>query len=644
MRDDLDDLFGGLVGAPVAERPQPFKFLDPYGPDDRAIFFGRESETALLYAQFFKSRLTLVYGESGTGKTSLIDCGLRAQIPPEDMLFIPVRTAFEPATAVRQALLKQAPLAEEPPEDLEVLLREVIQRKHKTLVLVFDQFEEFFLFQPASVRRDFARQMAVWLEHGLDLRLLIGIRQEYLAQLTELEEWLPDLYQNRLWVRRMSREQAQAAITGPCRALDIAIEPELVAELLDTLTAGGQGVELPILQVVLDTLYRRAVADDAEQPRLTHAGYQALGQTQNILAQFIEERVSAYQDEAEPARQVLKTLVTAEGTRRLSSPAEMEERLLQFGAEIPNERLLELLRRLVDDRIVREDADHHRFELRHDALAARIWQWMTGIEQELLEVRQTLEHRLREYRQRGRLLDAGMLDDLKPYESRLHLRGELADLVAKSKQQAVRARRRGRRRLIAGLVVGWAFAGFAFVQWDLAEQARNQAEYQRNWAEQEINRAKQEKTRAEQSLEHDAGNTPAARDAIMEALTIARDSHAKHQDEPSRQFLAQTLGNLSFTLLFNRQFQEAIATAEEALALNPSDILPATNQAHGYLLSGQFEKAEAIYRQHARDKVNDQQTFAEAVLDDFAKLRERGIDHPDMKKIETLLRTSSGQP
>jgi hypothetical protein len=70
----------------------------------------------------------------------------------------------------------------------------------------------------------------------------------------------------------------------------------------------------------------------------------------------------------------------------------------------------------------------------------------------------------------------------------------------------------------------------------------------------------------------------------------------------------------------------------------------ATNQAHGYLLSGQFEKAEAIYRQHAREKTNDRQTFAEAVLDDFAKLRQRGIDHPDMKKIEKLLRAEGRPP
>lgn len=126
--------------------------------------------------------------------------------------------------------------------------------------------------------------------------------------------------------------------------------------------------------------------------------------------------------------------------------------------------------------------------------------------------------------------------------------------------------------------------------------------------------------------------------AIIERLSQQDPTNAQWQRD-----LAMSLGNLSFALLFDRQFQEAIAAAEEALALDPNPAI-ATNQAHGYLLSGQFEKAETIYRQHARDKVNDRQTFAEAVLDDFAKLRQRGIDHPDMQKIEKLLRAEERPP
>jgi hypothetical protein len=74
------------------------------------------------------------------------------------------------------------------------------------------------------------------------------------------------------------------------------------------------------------------------------------------------------------------------------------------------------------------------------------------------------------------------------------------------------------------------------------------------------------------------------------------------------------------------------------MQLAPDKIWIATNQANGYLLSGQFEKAKVIYEKYAGQRLNPKQTFADAVLDDFAELRKAGIDHPDMAKIETLMK------
>jgi tetratricopeptide (TPR) repeat protein len=143
--------------------------------------------------------------------------------------------------------------------------------------------------------------------------------------------------------------------------------------------------------------------------------------------------------------------------------------------------------------------------------------------------------------------------------------------------------------------------------------------------------------------EHQVGDDLAALAMLTEAVAIARDLYARQPDEASRSVLVQSLGNRSSALLFDRQYPAAIAAAEEALTLAPSELWIATHQAHGYLLSGQFEKARAIYLQHAQEKVNDRQTFAEGVLDDFAQLRQRGIDHPDINRIEALLKPG-GKP
>jgi MoxR-like ATPase len=69
----------------------PFKFLDAYTIDDRQAFFGREEEVAALYDMVTRNRLILVYGQSGTGKTSLIQCGLAARFDATDW-YPPVHT------------------------------------------------------------------------------------------------------------------------------------------------------------------------------------------------------------------------------------------------------------------------------------------------------------------------------------------------------------------------------------------------------------------------------------------------------------------------------------------------------------------------------------------------------------------------
>jgi hypothetical protein len=69
----------------------PFKFLDAYQKEDADRFFGRERETAQLYNAVHASNLVLLYGASGTGKTSIINCGLGNKFVDSDWLPLYVR-------------------------------------------------------------------------------------------------------------------------------------------------------------------------------------------------------------------------------------------------------------------------------------------------------------------------------------------------------------------------------------------------------------------------------------------------------------------------------------------------------------------------------------------------------------------------
>ena len=73
------------------EKKYPFKFLDAYTREDKDFYFGRDEEISELYEMLFQTNLLLVYGGSGTGKSSLIQCGLASRFDTHDWQSIFVR-------------------------------------------------------------------------------------------------------------------------------------------------------------------------------------------------------------------------------------------------------------------------------------------------------------------------------------------------------------------------------------------------------------------------------------------------------------------------------------------------------------------------------------------------------------------------
>ena len=84
----------------------PFKFLDSFTKEDKEIFFGRDKETEELYHKIFESKILLVYGVSGTGKSSLINCGLVSKFSESDWLPVNVRRGWNIVESLEKAIRK----------------------------------------------------------------------------------------------------------------------------------------------------------------------------------------------------------------------------------------------------------------------------------------------------------------------------------------------------------------------------------------------------------------------------------------------------------------------------------------------------------------------------------------------------------
>ena len=76
--------------------------------------------------------------------------------------------------------------------------------------------------------------------------------------LTEFEDRLPELFQNRIRVERMHFPQAKEVIQGACQYANIEIEEGFEEQLLEKLTGGKKELELTYLQVLLDRLWKKS--------------------------------------------------------------------------------------------------------------------------------------------------------------------------------------------------------------------------------------------------------------------------------------------------------------------------------------------------------------------------------------------------
>lgn len=111
--------------------------------------------------------------------------------------------------------------------------------------------------------------------------------------------------------------------------------------------------------------------------------------------------------------------------------------------------------------------------------------------------------------------------------------------------------------------------------------------------------------------------------------------------------LVEIKAGLSFSVLFDKQYEEALSIAQSTQSLaavisakkiHHGLIRANINQAHALLFLNRFEEAKEIYLKQPDEQMQeDGKTFRETALEDFKKFRKHGLNHPDMAKIEKLL-------
>lgn len=566
----------------------PFKFLDAYELKDKDVFFGRGEETEALYNMVFKTPLLLVYGLSGTGKTSLIQCGLASRFTGPNWFPFFIRRGEDINAAIRKTLEpvlpKGVPWQEKLTGNVGLLFRHYL----RPVYLIFDQLEELFILGNRDEQLEFARAIRELTEAELPCKVIFVMREEFIGQLYYLEKEIPGIYDFRLRVEPMGFKKVQEVIAGSFDHFRIALEDQEqnIERIYQNISAGKSGVQLPYLQVYLDMLWRENLpvspaGKNGQQVVLTTAGIEAFGAIENVLARFLREQESVLlaaveerypEAPANSIRQILDAFVTEEGTKRpvhFSREGEAlvpEARVALLLSGLPAPALAFILDHLQNARLLRERDD--ALELAHDALAALIDRERSAEQRKVNEVKTRLQSALREYQlsngteypNRKLLLDtqelleqlrlspelqafyaasqteAGRRDAAEREEGERRARQEEIALRAEEEARLRRIAEKARRRASIRAVLATLMAVVAIAAGIFAFYQKEQAEAQRDRARRNERRANDKTEEANHNLELAKQNAAAlaTQKSIADTLRSVAEKNARKAEAQSR--------------------------------------------------------------------------------------------------------------
>lgn len=410
----------------LAGLARPYKFLDYYTEQDARLFFGREQEVETICSQILAHRAFVLHGRSGVGKSSILRAGLMPRLKALGHVVLVIRSFTDPvnqmAAALSQVLGSDAEVNRD--ADVTALIRRI--EPGRQVVFFLDQFEEFFLLLSEDARQHFLNLARDIIDHDLPVRLVFALREDLLAEMSQLKTAIPEIFHHEYRLKRLSREQAGRAITEPARAVGCQYEARLVSRLLDDIGDRG-GVDPPQLQIVCDSLY-----DCRDQHgAITLDAYERLGGASQMLAGYLERVLHRFDsDHLQVARKILTELISAEGGRLVLKVAELGSRLACLDQATAEQVLAELVAARVLRRRRQDGAAW--IELAHDFLTPEVSRWLTADEVALKRARGVIERAMENYRAHGLLIGAEAIDLIAPFGEHLALSGDEADLLMSS--------------------------------------------------------------------------------------------------------------------------------------------------------------------------------------------------------------------
>ncbi|HOO99264.1 MAG TPA: hypothetical protein PLV06_11915 [Bacteroidales bacterium] len=293
----------------------PFPGLRPFAEEESELFFGRKKESLEVLDKLIENRFVTVIGASGTGKSSLIYCGvlpqirIRASSEGETWRIIKFRPGNDPFGNLGEAIadnLKGRGLHKTGADDIMVDMHlnadgikgsvaKYLSSEGERVLLVVDQFEELFRYgaaSPGEKRKMHVDEFVTKLVSAVTdadgkIYTLVTMRSDFVGECAHYQGLTQLINNSNYLVPHMGRANYREAIEGPVNYAGASINNELVEKILDEI--GDRTDQLPVLQhALMRTWTYWQELDEKERP-IGIKDYDSVGTMSEAMSRHANE-------------------------------------------------------------------------------------------------------------------------------------------------------------------------------------------------------------------------------------------------------------------------------------------------------------------------------------------------------------------
>lgn len=399
----------------------PIKGLHHFNFDDANIFkaLQRNDDIEACLNGIMQSdfRFGVLSGESGCGKTSFLRAGLHPALEQKNLSCVVVKLTNEPPLdSIKKALSQQlgSRLQKHQKEDLYSTIQVALAHtKTESLVLILDQFEQFFTHQKTQEdRKSFIGQLQKCYNDLPELRVIVSLRRDFSGRLHEIQRKLDYPLRaryNYFDLDKFTAQQAASIFHVMAEAEGMVFDKYFVEELCkEELTSKEDGlISAADIQIIAFIIKAQQSNDKA----FTNTVFQRLGGIEGLLQRFLQEQLETpnYYNTDQAALKVLLTFIDLDNNVRAGElrREEIEQRLADSHFSI---LLSPILSWLVDLRLVSKtisEKNEEVYELAHERLILPLCNLIGRTLDEVERANQILNKRTNEWlanQKKGRFL------------------------------------------------------------------------------------------------------------------------------------------------------------------------------------------------------------------------------------------------